>query len=265
MLRVMSLTHVEAWLRTPLGRRVHALESKYVGEALSQVFGWQLLQIGHWGDSSALIGDARIQHKAVLAQSLPVMEPDCGVSRVLSRTDALGIASESVEAVLLPHTLEFETDPHAVLREVERVLMGDGHLIVMGFRPFSWWGLRHLFARDGFPPGAERLLAEHRVRDWLKLLGFEIVDAKRYLFTAPWGSAAPKSERLFETVGETALPLMAGAYLLKARKRVYAITPLRLRWRKPTKVVTGLIEPARRGSTRFSSSDPPSRESPKLP
>jgi SAM-dependent methyltransferase len=251
----MSFTQIEAWLRSPLGRRVHALESRHISEALAQVFGWQLLQIGHWGDSARLIADARTQHKTVLAQSLPTMEPDCGVSRVLSRTDALGIGSESVDAVLLPHTLEFESDPHAVLREVERILTGDGHLIVVGFRPFSWWGLRHLFTRDGFPPGAERLLAEHRVRDWLKLLGFEIVDAKRYLFTVPWGSAVPSSERLFETVGAVAWPLMAGAYMLKARKRVYAVTPLRLNWSKRTKVVAGLIEPARRGSARFDSGD----------
>jgi SAM-dependent methyltransferase len=255
MLALMSQSQIEHWLNTPLGRRVHALERKHVGEALSHVFGWQLLQIGHWGDSSALISEARTQHKSVLAQALAAMEPDCGVSRVLSRTDALSVASESVDAVLLPHTLEFEPDPHAVLREVQRILMGDGQLIVMGFRPFSWWGLRHLFARDGFPPGAERFLAEHRVRDWLKLLGFEIIDSKRYLFTWPWGSAAPTSERFFETVGERASPLFAGAYLLKARKRVYAVTPLRVKWSKRTQVVSGLIEPARRGSARFDSGD----------
>jgi SAM-dependent methyltransferase len=246
----MSPISIEHWLKTPLGQRVHALERKHVSESLSNVFGWQLLQIGHWGDSFKLIGEARTQHKSVLAQALPIMEPDCGVSRVLSRTDALGVASDSVDAVLLPHTLEFEPDPHAVLREVQRILMGDGQLIVIGFRPFSWWGLRHLFAREGFPPGAERFLSEGRVRDWLKLLGFEIVDAKRYLYTLPWGSAAPSTERLFETVGEHALPMMAGAYLLKARKRVYAVTPVRVRWSKRSRVVTGLIEPARRGSSR---------------
>jgi ubiquinone/menaquinone biosynthesis C-methylase UbiE len=213
------------------------------------VFGWQLLQIGHWGDSSKLIAEARTQHKSVLAQALPTMEPDCGVSRVQSRTDALSIATESVDAVLLPHTLEYESDPHAVLREVQRILMGDGQVIVMGFRPFSWWGVRHLFAREGFPPGAARFINEGRVRDWLKLLGFEIVDAKRYLFTFPWGREAPSSERFLETLGQKAWPTIAGAYLLKARKRVYAVTPIRLTWTKRRRVVTGLIEPARRGSS----------------
>lgn len=234
------------WLRSPLGQRVYALERKHAAEALAQVFGWQLLQIGHWGDDDGLLAEARTQHKAVLSRSWRGEVPSGAVSHVQSRTDALGIASDSVDAVFLPHTLESEADPHAVLREVERILMGDGHLIVLGFRPMSLWGMRHLVAREGFPSGTERLLGERRVRDWLKLLGFEIVDAHRYLFTWPWGKSAPGAERFLEVVGERAWPMFAGGYLLKARKRVYAMTPIRWRWRKRTQAVGGLIEPATR-------------------
>jgi hypothetical protein len=88
-------------------------------------------------------------------------------------------------------------------------------------------------------------LGERRVRDWLKLLGFEVVDAKRYLFTLPFGRAAPGMQRLVELLGTHAWPLFAGAYMLKARKRVYAVTPIRMRWRART-VVGGLAEPAAR-------------------
>lgn len=231
------------WLHTPLGERVLTLERKLVSEALSQVFGWQLLQIGEWGPADVLIAEARTQRKALLAAILD-SAPD-GMA-VRSRTDALAIASDSIDAVLLPHTLERAPDPHELLREVQRILSGDGHLIVMGFRPFSGWGCRHLLTRAGFPPETERLIGERRLRDWLKLLGFEIVDARRYLFTWPWGAAAPRAERFVETAGERLWPLIAGAYLLKARKRVYAITPIRPRWRTRTQVVGGLIEPTTR-------------------
>jgi hypothetical protein len=239
------------WLRTPVGQRVHSLERKYVGEALQHVFGWQLLQIGEWGsgsDSEGLLAESRTQQKTVIARQLESVKngTPAKTGRVVSRIDALGIASDSVDAVLLPHTLEQEADPHAVLREVERILMGDGQLIVLGFRPMSSWGLRHLVARSGYPPGAERLLSEWRVRDWLKLLGFEIVDARRFLFTGPWGKAAPRSQRFFEIVGSKTWPFLAGAYMLKARKRIYSVTPIRLRWRTRTGVVGGLVEPAAR-------------------
>src|SRR4029450_6783422 len=98
------------------------------------------------------------------------------------------IAQACVDAVVLPHTLEYEPDPHEILREVGRVLSAEGHLVVVCFRPLSSCGLRHVFASQGFPPGCERLIGERRLRDWLKLLGFEVVDARRYLFSLPWGS-----------------------------------------------------------------------------
>jgi len=250
ILCIMSLSpanQVHAWLRSPLGARVYALERKLVSEALAQVFGWQLLQIGLWGDDDGLIVDARTQQKTVLAWHGDRVEQSERLIR--SRTDSLAIGSDSADAVLLPHTLEYEPDPHEILREVGRVLSGEGHLIVLGFRPFSSWGMRHLFARDGFPPGMDRLIGERRLRDWLKLLGFEIVDARRYLFTLPWGSpAAATSNTFLERSGELLWPMFAGGYLIKARKRVYTLTPIRPRWRLRPKVVGGLIEPTTRTS-----------------
>ncbi|PZN31807.1 MAG: methyltransferase type 11 [Proteobacteria bacterium] len=233
------------WLRTPLGQRLYALERRVTSEALAQVFGWQLLQIGQWGEDCGLIRDARTQRRAILAwHAAP--EPG-GPVAVRSRTDALAVQSDSVDAVLLPHTLEYEPEPHELLREVWRILSGEGHLIVLGFRPLSSWGLRHLFARRGHPPGLERMIAERRLRDWLKLLGFEMVDARRYLFTLPWGSpAVPEAQTFSERSGEVLWPMLAGGYLLKARKRVYTLTPVRPRWRLRPKVVGGLIEPTTR-------------------
>ncbi|MGE0114043.1 MAG: class I SAM-dependent methyltransferase [Steroidobacteraceae bacterium] len=236
-----SLVDSAAWLKSGLGQRVYALEHKLVGEALTQVFGWQLLQIGAWGDDLGLMDEARTQRKVVVCQEgLPAVP---GVMSIRSRLDALAIASDSVDAVLLPHTLEYAVDPHELLREVERILPGDGQLILLGFRPFSVWGIRNLAAHAGFPPGTRRLIAEHRIRDWLKLLGFEVVDAQRYLFTWPWGSAAPGAQSFLENAGSKLWPIFAGAYLLRARKRVYTLTPIRPRWRVRVRAVGGLIEP----------------------
>ena len=249
---------VHAWLRSPLGARLYALERKLVSEALAQVFGWQLLQIGLWGDDDGLIADARTQRKTVLAWhgdrsvhgTSDVGGDNYSDKLIRSRTDSLAIGSDAADAVLLPHTLEYEPDPHEILREVGRVLSGEGHLIVLGFRPLSSWGVRHLFARDGFPPGLDRLIGERRLRDWLKLLGFEIVDARRYLFTLPWGAPAMTSQSFIERSGEVLWPMFAGGYLIKARKRVYTLTPIRPRWRLRPKVVGGLIEPTTRVSQK---------------
>jgi SAM-dependent methyltransferase len=237
---------LHAWLRSPLGQRLYALERKLAAEALAQVFGWQLLQIGQWGDDDGLIAEARTQRRSVLAWH--GSRTGSGLSCIRSRTDSLAIASDSVDAVVLPHTLEYEPEPHEILREVGRILSGEGTLIILGFRPLSSWGMRHLFARDGFPPGLERMIGEGRLKDWLKLLGFEILDAQRYLFTLPLGSTAPSSQSFFERSGKLLWPLFAGGYSLKARKRVYTLTPIRPRWRLRPKVVGGLIEPTTRAT-----------------
>lgn len=244
-----------SWISGPLGQRVQALERRLLSDVLAQVFGWQLLQIGQWNDPAVLLDSARTQRCAVLDTQLPALPER--VLPIRSRLDSLAVASDSVDAVLLPHTLECVANPHELLREVERILQGDGQLIVLGFRPSSLWGLRNLLVRDGFPPMTEHFIAEYRLRDWLKLLGFEVTDARHYLFTWPWGSASPFGQRLLEHVGSNLWPLFAGGYLLQARKRVYSLTPVRPRWRIRSHVVGGLIEPTTRIAKRVPGSQGP--------
>jgi SAM-dependent methyltransferase len=157
----------------------------------------------------------------------------------------LPVAGGAVDAVVLPHSLELAPDPYAVVREADRVLVGEGQLLVLGFRPFSPWGLRAAATPAGYPPGLRRLLSEWRLRDWLVLLGYEIVTSRRYLYRLPLepGGAAddpgPSLRRrgLFN-------PLPASAYLLKARKRLYTATPIRPRaLRERLRVIGGLAEP----------------------
>ena len=156
------------------------LETRLLQDELADVVGFELLQVGRWGDSAALCSGARTQHRTLIA-------PDAsGPGSIRAHFDALPIATNSVEAVLLPHTLEHADHPHQVLREVERVLVGEGNVIICAFSPWGPWGARHFVARHNFPPHAARMLSERRSRDWLTLLGFEIVAARRYLFAPPW-------------------------------------------------------------------------------
>jgi SAM-dependent methyltransferase len=231
------------WLETPLGEAVVAREAALLQDALADVFGFEMLQIGSWGEAGRLVAGARTQHRCWIA-------PDaCGPGAIRAELHQLPIATTSVEAVLLPHTLEFAPNPHELLREVERVLVGEGHLLVCGFNPRGPWGLRHLATRRRFPPPAVRLMSESRVRDWLGLLGFEVVDARRYLFAHQWAQLLPmRSREWIERQGPLIAPPLAGAYFLKARKRVHALTPIRaVRTRRPV-VVVGAPEPTSRNA-----------------
>jgi hypothetical protein len=156
----------------------------------------------------------------------------------------LPIANGAVDAVVLPHTLEFETDPYAVVREVDRVLAGEGQLIVLGFRPFSFWGFRSRAISRGYPPGLKRMLGARRIADWLGVLGYDVSLTRNYLFTPPWGNAAPRAGQPSALLRRGFLkPWPAGAYLVKARKRVYTMTPIRPKLRMQPQPIGGLVKP----------------------
>jgi SAM-dependent methyltransferase len=202
---------------------------------------------------------------------------------LVSAPDALAVASDSVDAVFLPHTLETTADPHGLLREVDRVLRPDGHIVVVGFNPWGWWGARHVVAREGFPPGAQRMISEGRLHDWLRLLDFKVHHSAFYYFVPPvLRGAVPRHGRTVRTEdlppkkgatvpeanGRTTRaaragrgtegrlkrmlqllrrgPAFAGCYILVARKQTCVVTPIRLAWRRRTALVGGLVNPTTR-------------------
>jgi SAM-dependent methyltransferase len=247
------------WFEGPLGARVLREEAALAPLALDDVFGFELLQVGAWGPARHLLDGARTQHTTLLAP-----EMSSGVT-LCAPLDSLPFRSDSIDAIFLPHTLELVDDPYAVLREAERVLCAEGCLMICGFNPFSGWGLRRTFAkyvrRPVFPPRTQRLLSERRLRDWVALLGFDVDSVYGYLGLLPSKGRLPRAgdaaarEAPAATARETPAAAVraiaarpraawaAGAYLLKARKRVQTMTLVRPRRRVRQRVLVGAAEP----------------------
>src|SRR3974390_2431333 len=137
---------LDEWLAGTFGRLLIEAERNELAAALEAFFGTYCTQIGHWGPPDAFLPLARTPRRGLVAEA--GARGDC-----VSHAASLAIQTLSVDAVLLPHTLEFEPEPHEVLREVERVLVGEGHVLILGFDPTGPWALRHYVAREGFPPG----------------------------------------------------------------------------------------------------------------
>jgi SAM-dependent methyltransferase len=236
---------LSAWWEAPLGRALLAAESEVLAESLEDVFGWELLQVGAWGGARELLAGSRTRRKSLIAAPAFPAGAD-----IIARPSQLPVIGDCVDAVVLPHTLEFAPDPYAILREVHRVLVSEGQLLVLGFRPWSLWGMRARWSRSGFPPGMRRVLSEPLLREWLVLLGYEVVAARRYLYLSPWSRGLSSGEGTGRMLrpGLTH-PLPAGAYLLKARKRVYTLTPVRARLREKPAVIGGLVKPTTRSQT----------------
>ncbi|MDP9066362.1 MAG: methyltransferase domain-containing protein [Pseudomonadota bacterium] len=245
------------WFDGPLGARVLGEETALAREALDDVFGFELLQVGTWGPRQHMLGSARTQHTTLLS---PKSGPGVTLCAAMS---SLPFAADSIDAILLPHTLELVEDPYAVLREAERILCAAGCLMICGFNPFSGWGARRVFARycrrPAFPPQTRRMLSERRLRDWMALLDFEVASVHGYL------GAMPMMRRARGSGGDGPLnpeyrrrrALTAGAYLLKARKRVQTLTLIRPRRRVRQRILVAAAEPtAQIGPPELRADDP---------
>lgn len=253
-MKVTTGTHFPAsvhdWLETPLGQALLAQESRIVEEAFDGIFGEQCLQLGLWGDRQTFLKHSRTQRKCLIEEGTvgAAHGRDLAVAATGSATspDTIGefhrlpVQDSSVDCVLLPHVLDYSDRPHAILREVDRVLTAHGHLAILGFRPGGLWGIRRLVRGAELPPEAHQLLPERRLRDWLQLLDLRIHGIQPYFFRWPFpGRRGGTSER-WEQRGRNWWPAFAACYILTAQKRVSTMTPVRPVWSKQPKPVPGL-------------------------
>jgi SAM-dependent methyltransferase len=223
------------WLTSSLGAALLAQEGRLAEEVLDGIFGEQCLQLGLWGDNKTFLRHVRTQRSALIDASVVAGGPSA-----IGELPRLPVAGDSIDCVILPHTLDFSDRPHAILREVHRVLRSDGHLIVLGFKTGGLWGLRRLIPGAALPPGAVHLISERRLRDWLQLLDLRIHGMSRFFFRWPLpGNGGPSSLR-WERFGQRLWPELAACYMLTAQKRVSTLTPVRPRWLRKPQVVVGL-------------------------
>ena len=245
---------MQQWFETPPGRYLLAWEQAEFDRAVGDIFGYHALQLGLPG-LQALRAN-RMPHRwlalnAPLATEGPV-RPD-----LVADFGALPFEENSLDLVVLPHSLELDADPHATLREVERVLVPEGKVVVCCLNPASLWGLRqrraHVYRRFGFGelylPDAGDFIGYWRLRDWLRLLSFE-VEASSFGCWRPAFTTEKWLDRFawMDAVGERSWPIFGAAYFLVAVKRVRGARLIGPAWKteKPVGIATAPVPMANR-------------------
>lgn len=227
------------WLRTPQGQSLLAWERKQLAHTVDNFFGYHAIQLG-MPSLDALLTN-RMPHRIhVLAGRERAQTDDDAWQPDLRVADygELPLASQSIDLVVLPHQLECSLDPHQLLREVDRVLRPEGHLVILGINPWSLWGARQVMPCWLAPAFLPRtgLISAPRMRDWIRLLGFEPADTVYGIYTWPF-QRQPwliRSQRLLEYAGDRLWPVCGALYLISAVKRVRSMRLIGPAWRRAT-------------------------------
>lgn len=205
------------WLASPLGELLLAEERRVLDAELARYFGSYLV---HYGP-----GQGKPPQAPQVRCNVRLGAPLAGVD-IACEEQAWPLGEHAADVVVLQHGLDFSLSPHGLLREAAHSVRPGGYLLIVGINPWSTWGLRHYFARDGFRQA--RCIAPSRLTDWLNLLGFALEKRRFGCYRPPLASAAWQSRLArLETWGSARQAPGAGFYLLMARKLVVGLRPLR--------------------------------------
>jgi SAM-dependent methyltransferase len=206
---------LNSWFNSKFCQRIITRENLLLKDILPRLFGYYLLQIGCTNQD--ILVHSRIKKKIIL--NTCKYKVGCVSCSLYGRAEALPISTDMLDVAIISHVLEFADNPHLVLKEIERILIADGHVIIFGFNPFSIYGIRHkLLKYSKKPPWTGNFISLLRIKDWLALLGFEIVQQQTLFFSLP-------IKYNFTSLGDV--------YLIVAKKRQSILTPLKPSWNKP--------------------------------
>jgi SAM-dependent methyltransferase len=230
-----QIIEVNPWSTSPAAQYLLAWEQQQLDACVADLFGFHALQLG-WPMVDGLRAN-RMPHRWLAVEEQtpapPAAEVTARAAALHCHFNALPFKTASIDLVVLPHTLEQHPDPHGALAEVERVLVPQGRVVVLGFNPYSLWGAAHGLAgwrhwlglarggRTPLVPTGTEPIGHHRLRDWLRLLNFEIEGGRFGCYRPPLHSARWLDRTAWlERTGQHWWPVFGAAYVLVAVKRV---------------------------------------------
>ncbi|MXP67610.1 class I SAM-dependent methyltransferase [Pantoea sp. Aalb] len=203
-----------SWSDIPWGNHFCEALTQQLKPFLVKLYGFHMLKIGLLS-AEINTSQCNISHQINIGNEGDVLQ-------VIANTTQLPFDSKSIDVCLLAHTLAWSQDPHMVLREVDRVLIDDGWIIISGFNPFSLLGLS-----KGIPgfyqriPWNGRMFSQLRLLDWLSLLNYEITHCM-CCQVLPWY----KQERR-KIMNKHLLSVFGCLNIVVGRKRTFPLIPLR--------------------------------------
>lgn len=218
-----------SWYDTLAGKQVLQQVDDLCAQYMSEIFGYYALEMGALSGHTNLFEHSRVAFSASLGANQQKHD-------ILATPEQLPIETDNIDLVVASHVLEASTDPHQVLREIDRILVPEGQLILIGFNPWSLMRAGHALRKKVDLPNMSR------VRDWFSLLDFEMLDVQ-YLGFRPGLHNEKLYRRLswLESCGKVAWPLFSNLYVIHAKKQVIARRPYKTGWKAPILISGGKV------------------------
>lgn len=216
-------TFPKSWKKLPAGNAILSSINDELAPWWPKFFGYHLLKIGAL---STKIDTSQCPIKSQVGVSLTKN------SEIIADIDDLPFLEHSVDVCLLSHALEFSLDPHHVVREANRVLIPNGYMVITGYNPFSAAGLNKLlpYRRNNFPWN-ERFFSSNRVKDWLHLMGYEILADQRTAYSSLSGKPFQGAlSKYWQNFAGQYLTSLGSIYIIVAKKRRLPLTPIKPKW-----------------------------------
>jgi SAM-dependent methyltransferase len=226
-----------SWFDTALGQYVLEREREFYDRVVADIFGYNALQYGL--AQIDLLRTSRIPSRWCIGSTGPI--------GLKADYRDLPIAANTIDLVVLPHVLEFTDDPHQILREVVRVLVPEGQVLISGFNPWSLLGLKRIApsARAQIP-WSGRFINLSRLKDWLSLLSFDVVGGRMHGYVPPFSQDRwLRRFNFLDSAGDRWWPFAGGIYVLQAVKRVRGMRVIMPSWR-PAIATSGNVVALRR-------------------
>ncbi|MET3106156.1 SAM-dependent methyltransferase [Oxalobacteraceae bacterium GrIS 2.11] len=230
-----------AWLKQPSGIYAHAWEQQVLDKLTADIFGFNAVQIGM--PQMNCLAASRMPNKWIANDVLVPSAPN--PIALIHDFEDLPFDTQSLDLVVLPHLLEFAAEPHQILREVERVLIPEGRLIICGFNKASLWGARQAMGRfsdNYFLPHDGEFISLLRLKDWLKLLNMEVDRGNFGCYVPPINNQKWLQRLHFmESAGERWWSVFGAVYILHAVKRVKGMHLIGPAWKNKQVRVTNVV------------------------
>ncbi len=235
---------LQAWYATPAGQSLYKDLLAKLENLLPSLFGYHALQIGGLADEIDIISSSKIRQKIYMT-----LNTEKG--NIAANPLALPFPQNTLDLIVLPHTLDISPKPHQVLREIHRVLISEGHLVIIGFNPISMMGLSKLvFMRSQRAPWAAHFYTQRRLKDWLSLLGFKVMAIEHVGLQPPVQNLRFQQRmQVLRKAEKVGLGRLGGIQIFVAKKRELTLTPMTHPWRpRRSMIPVKVTEPTARQS-----------------